>query len=179
MVDANPPIRRQIKRQRAPPLHSGLKLYEIDVYSTGPFARSLARSLAPLTHSLAPHCSLCSRAPLRSFAHSLASELMGKRFMSMNLMRRFHTISTHCASVHRSVRNAISQTRARLIFCRVTVFLGVYRRVCPFVHRSIRRSVRRSVASFHFRRPVSRGQYRAASITWPVLALVTLLLPIA
>ena len=47
--------------------------------STGPLARPLARSLAPLTHSLAPHCSLHSRAPLRSlvlslayFAHSLA-----------------------------------------------------------------------------------------------------------
>ena len=41
-----------------------------------------ARSLAPLTHSLAPHCSLRSRAPLRSLVHSLAHsltpELMGK-----------------------------------------------------------------------------------------------------
>ena len=136
-----------------PRLHRKL----ICLLCTARFARALRRA-----HSCA--CSL---------AHSFALELMGKRFM-----RRFHTISTHCASVHRSVRNAISQTRARLIFCRVTVFLGVYRRVCPFVHRLIRRSVRRSVASFHFRRPVSRGQYRAASITWPVLALVTPLLPI-
>ena len=56
--------------------------YEIDAWSTGSFAPPLARSLAPLTHSLAPHCSLRSRAPLRPFvcslAHSLAPELIGK-----------------------------------------------------------------------------------------------------
>ena len=47
--------------------------------STGPLARPFARSLAPLTRSLAPDCSLRSRPPLRSpvrslahFAHSLA-----------------------------------------------------------------------------------------------------------
>ena len=47
--------------------------------STGSLARPFARSLAPLTHSLAPDCSLRSRPPLRSlirslahFAHSLA-----------------------------------------------------------------------------------------------------------
>ena len=40
--------------------------------STGPLARPFARSLAPLTHSLAPDCSLRSRPPLRSFARSLA-----------------------------------------------------------------------------------------------------------
>ena len=48
---------------------------------------SLARSLALLTHSIAPHCSNRLRAPLRSFvrslAHSLTLELMGKRFLSM------------------------------------------------------------------------------------------------
>ena len=50
--------------------------------STGPLARPFARSLAPLTHSLAPYCSLRSRAPLRSFvrslAHSLTPELVGE-----------------------------------------------------------------------------------------------------
>ena len=47
--------------------------------STGPIARPFPRSLAPLTRSLAPDCSLRSRPPLRSlirslahFAHSLA-----------------------------------------------------------------------------------------------------------
>ena len=35
-------------------------------------ARKLIRSLAPHTHSLAPHCSLRSRAPLHSFVRSLA-----------------------------------------------------------------------------------------------------------
>ena len=55
--------------------------------STGPLACSFARSLAPLTHSLAPHYSLCSRAPLRSFvrllthfahsrAHGIVNDLM-------------------------------------------------------------------------------------------------------
>ena len=40
--------------------------------STGPLARPFARSLAPLTCSLAPHYSLCSRAPLRSLVRTLA-----------------------------------------------------------------------------------------------------------
>ena len=43
--------------------------------STGPFARPFARSLAPLTHSLAPDCSLCSCPPLRSLTRSLARSL--------------------------------------------------------------------------------------------------------
>ena len=33
--------------------------------------RLVSRLLAPLTHSLAPHCTLCLRAPLRSFFRSL------------------------------------------------------------------------------------------------------------
>ena len=40
--------------------------------STRPLARPFACLLAPLTRSLAPHCSLHLRAPLRSHAHSLA-----------------------------------------------------------------------------------------------------------
>ena len=40
--------------------------------STGPLARLLAHSLAPLTHSLAPDCSLLSRPPLHSLVRSLA-----------------------------------------------------------------------------------------------------------
>ena len=40
--------------------------------STGPLARPFARSLALLTRSLAPDCSLRSRPPLRSLFHSLA-----------------------------------------------------------------------------------------------------------
>ena len=35
-------------------------------WSTGPLTHPFARLLAPPTHSLAPHYSLCSRAPLRS-----------------------------------------------------------------------------------------------------------------
>ena len=40
-------------------------------HSTGPFAPPFARSPTPLTRSLAPHCSLRLRAPLRSLARSL------------------------------------------------------------------------------------------------------------
>ena len=40
--------------------------------SSGPLARPFARSLAPLTRSLAPHYSLRSRASLRSLVRSLA-----------------------------------------------------------------------------------------------------------
>ena len=69
-----------------------------DVFN-GPFAYPLARSLAPLTYLLAPHC---SRAPLRSFVRSLARSLThsgayGKEVLSMKWMRRFHTVSAHCA----------------------------------------------------------------------------------
>ena len=42
--------------------------------STGPLARPFARSLAPLTGSLALDCSLRSRPPLRSFPRSWESE---------------------------------------------------------------------------------------------------------
>ena len=93
----------QWKTNRMKSAHTGLNNYEIDALrlTTGPFASPFTRSLAPLTHSLAPHCSLRSRAPLRSFAHSLAHslipELMGKRFFSMNKTCRFHTFSAHCA----------------------------------------------------------------------------------
>ena len=45
--------------------------YKIDALSTGPLARPLAHSLAPLKHSLVPNCSLRSRA--HSFASSLPS----------------------------------------------------------------------------------------------------------
>ena len=69
--------------------------------SHSPIASPLARSLTPLTHSLAPHCSLRSRAPLRSItfslAYSLAPELMGKKFLSMKWTRQFHPLSIHCA----------------------------------------------------------------------------------
>ena len=62
-----------------------------------PFAPPLTRSLTLITCLLALHCLLCSRA--HSFTCSLAQELMGKGFMSMNWMRRFHALSTHSASV--------------------------------------------------------------------------------
>ena len=53
-------------------VHNGWKDNEIDAYSTGPIARPLTRLLALLTHLLAPHYSLFSRALMRSFVRSLA-----------------------------------------------------------------------------------------------------------
>ena len=54
--------------------------------STGPLARPHARLLAPFIHSLDSHCSLRSRALLRSFVrtlfHSLTSKLMAKRMIN-------------------------------------------------------------------------------------------------
>ena len=44
-------------------------------FSTGPRAHPFTRSLAPLTPSLAPDCSLCARPPLRSLTLSLAHSL--------------------------------------------------------------------------------------------------------
>ena len=62
---------------------------------------SLLRSLVRSHRSLIPHYSLRSaalRSFVRSFAHSFTPELMGKRFLPVKQMRRFHTLSTHCAS---------------------------------------------------------------------------------
>ena len=53
--------------------------------STGLLTLSFTPSLAPLTHWLAPPCSLCSGVPPRSFVHSLpfslTPELVGKRMI--------------------------------------------------------------------------------------------------
>ena len=53
-------------------VHGGPNDSGIDSLRTGPLTRPFARSLAPLTHSLAPDCSLRSRPPLRSLVRSLA-----------------------------------------------------------------------------------------------------------
>ena len=67
-------------------------------------ARSLARSLAPLAHSLRSALLLSAlRAPLRSFfrlfAQSLALDLNGMLFKSVNSMRRFQIISTRSGTM--------------------------------------------------------------------------------
>ena len=49
--------------------------------STGPLAHPFARSLAPLSHLLAPHCSL--RSFVHLLAHSLTPKLMGEANDSM------------------------------------------------------------------------------------------------
>ena len=57
--------------------------------------------LGSLTHSLAAHCSLRSRAPQRPFsrtlAHSLTPKLIRTKGLSRNWMCQFHIVSTHCA----------------------------------------------------------------------------------
>ena len=76
--------------------------------STGPLARPFARSLAPLTRSLAPDCSLRSRPPLRSlirslahFAHSLAR---GKVIDYIAILSVFFSIFDHSVIMtHRSI----------------------------------------------------------------------------
>ena len=74
--------------------------------STGPLARPFARSLAPLTRSLAPDCSLRSRPPLRSlvcslahFAHSLARGTVNDW---MPILSVFFSIFDHSVRVERS-----------------------------------------------------------------------------
>ena len=56
-------------------MHGGLLQPKNRDVSAGPLACPLARSLAPLTHWLAPYCSLRSRAPLRSLVRSVARSL--------------------------------------------------------------------------------------------------------
>ena len=46
-------------------------------------SREQVFSITRLTRSHAPHCSLRSRAPVSSFAHSIALKLTGKMFMSL------------------------------------------------------------------------------------------------
>ena len=58
--------------EQVTPGHNGHNDEKIDAWSTGPFAPPFARSLAPLTRSLALHCSLRSLAAL---THSLARSL--------------------------------------------------------------------------------------------------------
>ena len=60
--------------------YSGL----VSVIRQKSYCRPLARSLALLTHSLAPHCSFFLRALLRSFVYSLTySRSRGKMYDSM------------------------------------------------------------------------------------------------
>ena len=72
---------------------------------TWPLARLFPHSLAPLTHSLAPDCSLRSRPPLRSlvrslahFAHSLARGTVNGW---MAILSVFFPVFDHSASCFR------------------------------------------------------------------------------
>ena len=64
-----------------------------DIY--GPLAHPFARSLAPLTRSLAPDCSLRSRAPLRSLAHFAHSLARGTVIDWMAIYSVFSSILAH------------------------------------------------------------------------------------
>ena len=88
---------------------------------TGLFAPLLASSLAPLTHSLPPHCSLRSRAPVRSFffplAHLHTAELMGKRLSSMSWMRRSHILYPYIVCCHKNILRHHRETNERGCGC--------------------------------------------------------------
>ena len=68
-VFRNKPIRSHF-----PPFLAPHFVTKNTVWSTGPLAHPVARSLAPLTHSLVPHYSLHSRALLRSLPRLWNSE---------------------------------------------------------------------------------------------------------
>ena len=72
----------------------------VEYWAICSFARSFTRTSHSFTCS-APHRSFCSRTPKRySFTRFAALiQLMGKRFMSLKLMRLFHAISTRSAAV--------------------------------------------------------------------------------
>ena len=74
--------------------------------STGPLAHPFTLSLAPLTRSLAPDCSLCSRPPLRSlvrslayFAHSLARGTVNDGMAILSCFFQFSTVVRRLSSV--------------------------------------------------------------------------------
>ena len=84
--------------------------------NSGPFAHPHACLKIALTHWLAPHCFLRPHAPLCLviclIVHLLASYIIERRFMSMNRMHQFHTVSNNSAwveftkfqpTVHRSI----------------------------------------------------------------------------
>ena len=86
--------------------------------STGPLARPFARSLAPLTHSLAPDCSLHSRPPLRSlvrslahFAHSLARGTVSDW---MAILSVFFSIIDHSVVVIMNVKSICGDRKRRI-----------------------------------------------------------------
>ena len=99
--------------------HGELNDKVVDAWSTGPLARPFARSLAPLTRSLAPHYLLCLRAPLRSLVRSLAHftpELVRKVVFDYEMNAcQFHAVLTHCAARGRGDVVFTSQTRRRKI----------------------------------------------------------------
>ena len=61
------------------PIHCGYKLHGIEAVGTGLFAHSITHSLALLTRLIAAHCSLLSRAPLRTILRSLARSFARSR----------------------------------------------------------------------------------------------------
>ena len=76
--------------------------------STGPLARPFARSLAPLTHSLAPDYSLRSRPPLRSLIRSLRSLCsLPRSWESEFLMSQNDLVLSHGAATSRKERSSI------------------------------------------------------------------------
>ena len=88
--------------------------------STGPLARPFAHSLDLLTRSVAPHYSLCSRAPLRSLARSLAhfahSRTRGTVNDSMGISSVFFSILAHSGTEGRTGRPDLLPIFSRLFY---------------------------------------------------------------
>ena len=124
-----PSVRASIRRSVRPSVSLWSGTTKNKDVGTGPLACLFGRSLAPLTHSLAPPCSLCSCAPLRSFICSLAhfahSQARGK--MS-DLMSQYHIVLNHSAAVT-TANTTITITHTKLkkiaIFCQFCYFCHV------------------------------------------------------
>ena len=69
-------------------------------------SRSLIRSHRSLIHSLPTACLARALRCAHFFARSLTPNLMGKRPLSMEWTRWFHTVSTHCGLVSASLLNS-------------------------------------------------------------------------
>ena len=77
--------------------------------NTRPLARPFARSLAPLTRSLAPDCSLRSHPPLRSLVRSLAHFAHSRGRGNVNfLMSQNDLVLSHSVMVDEMKKQARS-----------------------------------------------------------------------
>ena len=107
-----------------------------------PLARPLIRSLAPLTHSLAPDCSLRSRPPLRSlvrslahFAHSLARGTVNDWMAILSVFFPIFDQHSKTSTLADCQKASVVRTLYDLFFLDATTHLY------PSIHPSVFRSV--------------------------------------